>query len=252
VSEANDHVEVFAISSDGQQTFTSSIAINSPPAPIPHVGTQVVIEAVEIIINDRLIIHGYASLDGGPAAGTAVITTDVSNQEFQVALDPAPGPLAGGFDFVARPIEGNGGFIQGETLTVTVAGVGFATTMIDLAPDAVVVPAVTAPAVVDALETTTDGTVGTTDPAPVDVPAVEVVAPAPVAPPEEVAPQETTFSFQEAADNRGRIRVEFDAPAGCTAQADADGISCRSRNGRPTQCRGRNLQPNQEVTFSCQ
>jgi hypothetical protein len=90
-----------------------------------------------------------------------------------VALDP-PGGLvpAGGFDFVVRPIVGNGGFIQGETLTVAVAGSGSATTLIDLTPDAVVVPAVTAPAVITALETAiSNGTVGTAAPAPAPAPA---------------------------------------------------------------------------------
>ncbi|MBT7799314.1 MAG: cadherin repeat domain-containing protein, partial [Gammaproteobacteria bacterium] len=103
VSEANDHVEVFAISSDGLQEHTVVIFINAPPAPIPHVGTEVVIEAVEIIPGDRLIIHGFASLNDGPAPGVAVISTDQSGQQFEVALD-AIGPLAGGFDFVVRPI----------------------------------------------------------------------------------------------------------------------------------------------------
>ena len=43
--------------------------------------------------------------------------------------------MAGGFDFVQRPIFGNGGFIDGETLTVTVDGVGFATSLVDLSAE---------------------------------------------------------------------------------------------------------------------
>ncbi len=88
--------------------------------------------------------------------------------------------------------------------------------------------------------------------APVDAPADEVVAPTPTVTPEEQAAASPTFSFQENADNRGRLRVTFDAPAGCTVQSDEDGVSCRARDGRPTKCRGRNLQPNQQVTFTCQ
>jgi hypothetical protein len=86
----------------------------------------------------------------------------------------------------------------------------------------------------------------------VGAPAEQVVVPTAVATPEEQVAAQPTFSFQENANNRGRLRVEFDAPAGCTVQADANGVSCRSRDGRPTSCRGRNLQPNQQVTFTCQ
>ncbi|HIK92723.1 MAG TPA: hypothetical protein EYG03_12170, partial [Planctomycetes bacterium] len=175
------------------------IFINAPPAPIPHVGTQVVIEAVEILTDNRLVIHGFASLNGGPAAGTAVITTDQSNKLFEVALDP-PGGLvpAGGFDFVLRPIAGNAGFIQGETLTVTVAGSGFATTLIDLTPDAVVVPAVTAPDVITALETV----ISNVTPAPA---APAPAAPAPAAPapvdPAPVDPGVVVATFTGTTDN---------------------------------------------------
>jgi hypothetical protein len=86
----------------------------------------------------------------------------------------------------------------------------------------------------------------------VDAPAAEVVVPTAVATVDEQVEAQATFSFQENADNRGRLRVEVNAPAACTVQADANGVSCRARNGRPTQCRGRNLQPNQQVTFTCQ
>jgi hypothetical protein len=88
--------------------------------------------------------------------------------------------------------------------------------------------------------------------APVDAPADQVVAPTPVVTPEEHAAAQPTFSFQENADNRGRLRVQLTAPAGCTVQSDANNISCRTRGNGDTRCRGRNLQPNQQVTFTCQ
>jgi hypothetical protein len=89
-------------------------------------------------------------------------------------------------------------------------------------------------------------------PAPVaDAPA-DVAVPTPVATPEAQADAQPDFSFQENANNRGRLKVEIDAPAGCNVQADTDGVSCRSRDGRPTKCRGRNLVANQQVTFTCQ
>ena len=142
VDELNDVVEVFATSSDGRQEHRAIFFINGPPAAIPHVGTAAVLEAVEILTDNRLIIHGYASLDGGPATGNAVITTDQSNLEFVAPLTPGPGPLAGGFDYVERPIIGNAGFIHGETVTMTVAGVGSTTMLIDLSVGPVPVPAV--------------------------------------------------------------------------------------------------------------
>jgi hypothetical protein len=89
--------------------------------------------------------------------------------------------------------------------------------------------------------------------APVEgAPAAEVVVPTPVATPEAQSDAQPEFSFQENANARGRLRVEFESPAGCNVAADTDGISCRSRDGRPTSCRGRNLQANQQVTFTCQ
>ena len=142
VDELNDVVEVFATSSDGRQEHRAIFFINGPPAAIPHVGTAAVLEAVEILTDDRLIIHGYASLDGGPATGNAVITTDQSNLQFVAPLTPGPGPLAGGFDYVERPIIGNAGFIHGETVTMTVVGVGSTTMLIDLSVGPVPVPAV--------------------------------------------------------------------------------------------------------------
>ena len=156
VDVANDTVEVSAISSDGLVQFRSVAFINAPPAPLPFVGTEVVIEAVEIIADNRVIIHGFASLDGVAATGTAVITT-AGGLEFQAPLDVGPNPPAGGFDFVLRPIVGNGGFIQGETVTVTVAGSGFATTLVDLTPEAPIVPAVATDAVIATLEATVAG-----------------------------------------------------------------------------------------------
>ena len=142
VDELNDVVEVFATSSDGRQEHRAIFFINGPPAAIPHVGTAAVLEAVEILTDNRLIIHGYASLNGGPATGNAVITTDQSNLQFVAPLTPGPGPLAGGFDYVERPIIGNAGFIHGETVTMTVAGVGSTTMLIDLSVGPVPVPAV--------------------------------------------------------------------------------------------------------------
>ena len=142
VDELNDVVEVFATSSDGRQEHRAIFFINGPPAAIPHVGTAAVLEAVEILTDNRLIIHGYASLNGGPATGNAVITTDQSNLQFVVPLTPGPGPLAGGFDYVERPIIGNAGFIHGETVTMTVADVGSTTMLIDLSVGPVPVPAV--------------------------------------------------------------------------------------------------------------
>ena len=106
--------------------------INAPPAPIAHVGTEVVLEAVEILPDNRAIIAGYASFQGTAATGVAIITTDQSEKRIVVDLTPVPDPLAGGFDYVERPIIGNGGYIDGETLTVTVEGVGFATSLVDL------------------------------------------------------------------------------------------------------------------------
>jgi len=79
-----------------------------------------------------------------------------------------------------------------------------------------------------------------------------IVAPAPVATVEEQVALEPVFSFTENAGNRGRLKVEVDAPAGCTVVADTAGVSCRGRDGRPTKCRGRNLTPNQPVTFTCE
>ena len=67
-------------------------------------------------------------------------------------MTPAPDPLAGGFDYVERPIIGNGGYIDGETLTVTVDGVGFATSVVDLSAETVFIPAVADAVVVAALE----------------------------------------------------------------------------------------------------
>ena len=142
VDELNDVVEVFATSSDGRQEHRAIFFINGPPAAIPHVGTAAVLEAVEILTDDRLIIHGYASLDGGPATGNAVITTDQSNLQFVAPLTPGPGPLAGGFDYVERPIIGNAGFIHGETVTMTVAGVGSTTMLIDLSVGPIPIAAV--------------------------------------------------------------------------------------------------------------
>ena len=181
VDVANDRVEVSAISSDGLQQFKVVSFINAPPAPIPHVGTEVVLEAVEILFDNRIVIHGYASFQDAPAAGVAIITTDQSNQRFEVALTPGPDPLAGGFDFVQRPISGNGGFIQGETLTVSVDGVGSATSLVDLSADAVFIPAVADPVVVAALETTVAG-LAPVDPAAVDPATVDPAAvdPAPI------------------------------------------------------------------------
>ena len=153
VDELNDVVEVFAISSDGLQTFKSVVQINAPPAPLSHEGTQVILEDVEILTDDRLIIHGMASVNGEPAAGTVTMTTDQSGQTFTATLEPVGGAApAGGFDFVVRPISGNAGFIHGETLTATHAEAGTATWMIDLTPEPVVVPAEATVAVIDALE----------------------------------------------------------------------------------------------------
>ena len=151
VDELNDVVEVFATSSDGRQEHRAIFFINGPPAAIPHVGTAAVLEAVEILTDNRLIIHGFASLNGGPATGNAVITTDQSNLQFVAPLTAGPGPLAGGFDYVERPIIGNAGFIHGETVTMTVAGVGSTTMLIDLSVGPVPVPAV---ATADVIATT--------------------------------------------------------------------------------------------------
>ena len=161
VDEATDVVEVFGISSDGSQTFMSVVQINGPPAPLPHEGTQVILEDVEILTGDRLIIHGMASVNGGPATGSVTMTTNQSNKTLIAQLEPVGGPApAGGFDFVVRPITGNAGFINGETLTATHPEAGKATWTIDTTPQPVPVPAVTAPAVITALETAiSNGTV---------------------------------------------------------------------------------------------
>ncbi|MEZ7972954.1 MAG: cytochrome c peroxidase, partial [Pseudomonadales bacterium] len=186
VDVEKDHVEVSAISSDGSQQFKVVSFINAAPEPIAHVGTEVVLEAVEILTDNRVVIHGYASFQGAAATGVAVITTDVSNQLFEAELVPAPDPLAGGFDFVKRPIFGNGGFIDGETLTVTVDDVGFATSVVDLSAETVFIPAVADPVVVAALETTVAGLApvdpAAVDPATVDPAAVDPAAvdPAPI------------------------------------------------------------------------
>ena len=89
------------------------------------------------------------------------MTTDQSNKTLIAQLEPVGGPApAGGFDFVVRPITGNAGFINGETLTATHPEAGTATWTIDTTPQPVPVPAVTAPAVITALETAiSNGTV---------------------------------------------------------------------------------------------
>ena len=87
VDVANDFVEVSAISSDGLQQFKVVSVINAPPEPIAHVGTEVVLEAVEILPDNRVVIHGYASFQDAAATGVAIITTDQSNQRFEVDLD---------------------------------------------------------------------------------------------------------------------------------------------------------------------
>jgi len=153
VDVANDTVLVIALGSDGTTVLSDEIGINEVPPPLPHEGTQVVIEDVEVLVDDRLIIHGFASLEGGPATGSAVITT-TSGLNAIAPLDPGPNPPAGGFDFVVRPIVGTHGLSTGDVFTIAVEGVGSATWVLDLdagAPPAGFVPSVVDPAAVSTL-----------------------------------------------------------------------------------------------------
>ena len=140
VDEVNDVVVVYAISSDGTQKFAQEVQVNAPPEPLVHNGTEIQLEDVEILTDNRLIIHGQASVDDAPATGDVTLTTDQSNQTFVATLETV-GPLAGGFDFVVRPLVGNGGFIDGEVMTASHPEAGTATFTIDLTPEAPHVPA---------------------------------------------------------------------------------------------------------------
>ena len=125
VDEVNDTVEIVAISSDGDTTFTVVSVINPEPPAVVHVGSQVVIEELEVVADDRLIVSGFASLDDAAAEGSAVITTADRQLNQVVALED------GLFELLIRPIVGTAGLTQDEVVTVSVLGSGSDTATVD-------------------------------------------------------------------------------------------------------------------------